>query len=69
MATYALYVLVIMIVNNFYNELNSPLDVLRLFFRIWGNFDWDNNIITILAPIKTPNFYEKLKFEVFLSSF
>ena len=69
MATYALYVLILFILNNFYQELNSPIDVLRKFFQIWGQFDWDSNIITIYSPIKTINFYERLKNEVRLNLF
>lgn len=41
MATYALYVLVLYIINNFYEELHTPIDVFRKFFNVWGSFDWD----------------------------
>ena len=34
MATYALYVMVIFIVNNF--EVNGPMDVFRVFFEYFG---------------------------------
>lgn len=61
MATYALYVLVLYIFNNFYDELNSPMDVIKKFFNIWSNFDWDNNIVTIFGPVKSNTFYERLK--------
>ena len=64
MATYALYVLVVFIINNYHKEVNSPLDVMRVFFKIWGKFDWDNNISTMYTPIKTLNFYERLRNEV-----
>lgn len=62
MATYALYVLVLFIVNNY--ELASPMDVFKKFFQVFGQFDWDSNIITIYSPIKTINFYDRLKNEV-----
>ena len=52
MATYALYVLVLFIINNFYDELNTPMDVFRKFFEVWGSFDWEQNIITLYSPIK-----------------
>ena len=61
MATYALYVLVIFIFNNFYDELNTPMDVFKKFFQIWSRFDWENNIVTIFGPIRAINFYERLK--------
>ena len=64
MATYALYVLVLFIFNNFYEELKTPMDVFRKFFELWGLFDWDQNIITIYSPIRTINYYERLKNEV-----
>jgi hypothetical protein len=52
MATYALYVLVIFIINNHYEDLKNPLDVFRAFFKYWGAFDWNNNIVTLYAPVK-----------------
>jgi hypothetical protein len=58
MATYALYTLVLYLFNNYYDELHTPMDVLRKFFEVWGEFDWDNNIVTIYSPIKQKNFYE-----------
>lgn len=64
MATYALYVLILFVINNYYNELNTPMDVFKKFFQVWGVFDWDSNLISIYSPIKMPNFYDKLKNEV-----
>ncbi len=32
MATYAMYVLVIFVINNFYEELHTPMDVVKKFF-------------------------------------
>lgn len=64
MATYALYVLVLFIFNNYADELKTPLDVFRKFFELWSLFDWDSNIITFYSSIKTANYYERLKLEV-----
>jgi hypothetical protein len=64
MATYALYVKILFVINNFNEELQTPLDVFRRFFDFWGHFDWDSNLITMYSPIKTLNFYEKLRDEV-----
>jgi len=64
MATYALYVLVIFVINNYYEELNSPMDVFKKFFQVWGTFDWDSNLITMYSPIKAVNYYERLRNEV-----
>lgn len=63
MATYALYVLILFIFENYHDQLASPVDVFKLFFKIWGSFDWDNNLITMYNPIKTLNFYDRLKQE------
>ena len=54
MATYALYVLVIFLVNNF--EVETPLELFRLFFKFFGKFDWDSQIITIQGAISAFNF-------------
>ena len=49
MATYALYVLVIFLVNNF------EVQTVKLFFRYFGNFNWDQTVIIIYGPIRTLN--------------
>ena len=54
MATYALYVLIIFLVNNF--EIETPMELFRLFFKIFGKFDWDSQIITIQGAISSHNF-------------
>jgi DNA polymerase sigma len=60
MATYALYIIVIFLLNNFYNELETPLDVFRKYFEYFGSeqatFDWDDKMLTIFGPVKTLNF-------------
>lgn len=57
MATYALYIIVIFLLNNFYDDLHTPLDVFRKFFEFFGReaatFDWNENVLTIFGPIKT----------------
>jgi hypothetical protein len=63
MATYALYVLVLFVFNNYYEELHTPMDVFRRFFQVWGAFDWDNNLVTMYSPIKAVNYYERLRNE------
>lgn len=40
MATYALYILVVFIINNF--DVRSPFEVFRLFFGYFGKFDWES---------------------------
>jgi hypothetical protein len=40
MATYALYVLVVFLINNF--EVETPMEVVRLFFDYFGSFDWES---------------------------
>ena len=59
MATYALYTLVVYLVNNF--DVRTPMEVFRLFFEYFGNFEWESQMITIYGPVKTLNFYERLK--------
>ena len=67
MATYALYIIVIFLVNNFYDDLHSPIDVFRKFFEYFGStsttFDWDQKLLTIFGPVKTLNFQERIKNE------
>jgi poly(A) polymerase Pap1 len=63
MATYALYVLVIFVFNNYQEELQTPMDVFRRFFQVWGTFDWEAHLVTMYSPIKTVNYYERLRNE------
>lgn len=60
MATYALYIIVIFLLNNFYDELQTPMDVFRKFFSYFGDdettFDWEQKMLTIFGPVKTLNF-------------
>ena len=41
MATYALYIQVIFLLNNFYADLHTPLDVFRKYFSFFSTFDWE----------------------------
>lgn len=59
MATYALYVLVVFLINNF--EVCSPFEVFRLFFYYFGKFEWESHMVTIYGAVKTLNFYDRLK--------
>lgn len=70
MATYGLYTLIIFIFNcysinhqtgNF--ELTNEMEVFRKFFKVLGTFKWDEYIITIYGPIKTNNFFDRLRSE------
>ena len=51
MTTYALYVLVTFLLNNFHDELNTPFEVFERFFEYFSDFDWSNKIITIYGPV------------------
>ena len=51
MTTYALYVLVTFLLNNFHEELHTPFEVFERFFEYFSDFDWSNKIITIYGPV------------------
>jgi len=51
MTTYALYVLVTFLLNNFHDELRTPFDVFERFFEYFADFDWGNKIVTIYGPV------------------
>ena len=53
MATYALYILVIFLINNFYEQLETPLDVYRKFISYFVNFDWSSRKVTIYGPVNS----------------
>jgi hypothetical protein len=39
------------------------MDVFRRFFQVWGTFDWETHLVTMYSPIKTVNYYERLRNE------
>jgi hypothetical protein len=51
MTTYALYILVIFLLNNFHDELDTCLDVFKKFFDFFADFDWNSKILTIYGPV------------------
>ncbi len=51
LCSYAVEVMIIFVLNNYYNEVFTPLDVLRLFVSIFSKFNWGNYILTIFGPI------------------
>jgi len=64
-ATYALEILIVYILNQFYNEVKTAGDVLLHFLKYYSTFDWDNEIVTICGPVKikdlnTTDNYEKI---------
>ena len=58
MASYTLQTLIIYVLNEFYEEMKSPLDVMFKFFEIFGQFDWDMYILTIFGPIERSGIFE-----------
>jgi len=51
-ATYTLEVLIIYLLINFSDDIETPLDVYFKFFEVYGNFDWDHYLVTIFGFIK-----------------
>lgn len=51
MTTYALYILVTFLLNNFHDELETPFDVFKRFFDYFSDFDWSSKILTIYGPV------------------
>ena len=65
MATYALYTLVIYIFNCYEKrcDFQSEIEVLKTFFEVFGEFDWDRHIVTIYGPVRLHGFYDRLREE------
>jgi len=51
LCSYAIEVMIIYILNNYSDECFTPLDVLRLFIKIFAKFNWSTTILTIFGPI------------------
>lgn len=63
MATYALYTLTIFMFNCYGKKLKfeNEIQVIRHFFHVFGEFDWDKYMLTVFGPIKLQGFHERLK--------
>ena len=61
MTTYALYVLVTFLLNNFHEDLHTPFDVFERFFEYFADFDWSNRIVTIYGPVTYQHNYNGKK--------
>ena len=59
-SSYAIEVMIIYLLNNYYEEAVTPLDVLRLFVRIFSRFNWANYILTIFGPIPMASYETSL---------
>ena len=55
MATYALYIQVVFLLNNFKEELKTPLSVFRKYFSFFSAFDWERSMLSVYGPINTLN--------------
>lgn len=55
MATYALYIQVIFLLNNFSDQLLTPLDVFRKYFSFFATFDWERQMLSIYGPVSAHN--------------
>ena len=51
LCSYAIEVMIIYVLNNYYEECLTPLDVLRVFIRVFAKFNWAHYILTIYGPI------------------
>ncbi|XP_012091160.1 uncharacterized protein LOC105649191 isoform X1 [Jatropha curcas] len=51
-ATYALEILVLCIINMFHSSLPGPLAVLYRFLDYYSTFDWENYCVSISGPVK-----------------
>lgn len=51
LSTYALTILIMYIFNVYYDELESPLEVLYYVLQYFSKFDWDNYAISIDGPV------------------
>lgn len=51
LCSYAIEIMILYIMNNYYDRCLTPLDILKMFIRIFSKFDWADNILTIFGVI------------------
>jgi DNA polymerase sigma len=60
LCSYAIEVMILYILNNYYDECYTPLDVLSIFIKSFASFEWDKQILTIFGPISITNYNKEL---------
>lgn len=51
LCSYAVEVMIMYVLNNYYVECLSALDVFKLFIKVFSSFNWTEDILTIFGPI------------------
>ena len=61
LSSYALEILVVCIMNNFWDEVQTPGRFLRKFFEYYANFDWNSEVLTLYGSVEKPSAGEQIK--------
>ena len=54
LSTYGLEVLVLFVINKHHKELHTPFDVFSKFLKVYSDFDWENQCVTVTGPVLIP---------------
>lgn len=60
LCSYAIEIMILYVLNNYYDECCAPLDVLRIFVRSFSSFEWDKEILSIFGPIPIASYTKEL---------
>lgn len=61
MATYGLYIQIIFLLNNFHEDLKTPLDVFYKYFSYYSTFDWERQMLSVYGPVNYLNVCDRSK--------
>ena len=56
LTTYALEVLVLFIINTIPQSRSSPINVLKHLIQYFGNFDWENQVVTYCRVVSVSEY-------------
>jgi hypothetical protein len=61
LCSYAIELMILYVLNNHFEEVQTPFDVLRLFVHLFARFNWSKCLLTIYGPIAISTYSQLLQ--------
>jgi DNA polymerase sigma len=68
LCSYSIEIMIMYILNNYYEECITALDVFRLFVKVFSKFNWIDDILTVFGPISITQYKQLVFFNLLILS-
>jgi len=68
LCSYSIEVMIMYILNNYYEECITALDVFMLFVKVFSKFNWVDDILTVFGPISIAQYKQLVSFYLLILS-